>query len=48
LQAFQRIDPEEIDALVTTRRKEIGPAFFEYVSMRVDFLHADEKNRDGE
>jgi len=46
LKAFQRIDPEEIDALVTTRRKEIGPAFFEYVSMRVDFLHADEKNRD--
>jgi len=46
LKVFQKAAEEDIDPLVTTRRAEIGPAFFTYVAMRADALHDDEKQRE--
>ena len=47
-QVFQEAADEDVDPLVTAKRAQIGPAFFNYVSLRADTLHDDPKSREGE
>lgn len=48
LQTLREIPPQDLEGQIAHKRRQIGPAFLQYVAWRVDAHADDEKERQGE